>query len=138
MCIYNFLTLYTNRNAIYTFRFCLLSEKGEGGERDLGEWRARSGRGERGQQKYMYVYNFLCFIQLETIFIHLCLYKKWGSEREIGGEWRARYLGERRLTIFCKRLLWSTIKSNPSYSIYFKLLIFYYIQFSLYLILYQS
>ena len=131
MCIYNFLTLYTNRNTIYTFRFCLYKWERRG-------WRARFGRvaseiwkrGER-EQKYMYLYNFLCFIQLETIFIHLCLYKKWGSEREIGGEWRARYLGERSLTIFCKRLLWSTIKSNPRYSIYFRLLVCYYIQFSL-------
>ena len=74
--------------------------KSEGGERDLGEWRARSGRGERVEQKYMYLYNFLCFIQLETIFIHLCLYKKWGSEREIGGEWQARYLDRGAWQIF--------------------------------------
>ena len=47
MCIYNFLTLYTNKNAIYTF---CISEKGEGGERDLGEWRARSERVKRGEQ----------------------------------------------------------------------------------------
>ena len=137
MCIYNFLTLYTSKNTIYTFCFCIC-EKGEGGERDSGEWRARSGRGERGEQKYMYLYNFFCFIQLETIFIHLCLYKKWGSEREIRGEWRARYLGERRLAIFCKRLLWSTIKSNPTYSIYFRLLVCYYIQFSLKSIYFQK
>ena len=122
MCIYNFLTLYTNRNIIYTFRFCLYKWERRG-------WRARSGRWERGEQKYIYLYNFLCFIQLETIFIHSCLYKKRGSEQEFEGEWRERYLGERRLTIFCKRLLWSTIKSNPSYSIYFRLLVCYYIQF---------
>ena len=41
------------------FASVCISEKGEGGERDLVEWRARSGRGERGEQKYMYLYNFL-------------------------------------------------------------------------------
>ena len=127
-CVYTIFSRFiqTETQFIHFTSVCI-SEKGEGGERDSGEWRARSGKGETGEQKYMYLYNFLCFIQLETIFIHLCLYKKWGSEREIGGEWRARYLWERRLTIFCKRLLWSTIKSNPSYSIYFRLLVCYYI-----------
>ena len=65
------------------FAYVCISEKGEGGERDLGEWRARSGRWERGEQKYMYLYNFFCFIQLETIFLHLCLYKKWGTSERL-------------------------------------------------------
>ena len=65
--------LYTNDTQFIHFASIYISEKGEGGERDLGEWRGRSGRGE---QKHMYLYNFLYFIQLETIFIHLCLYKK--------------------------------------------------------------
>ena len=91
-CVYTIFSRFiqTETQFIHFASVCI-SEKGEGGKRDLGEWRARSGRGERGEQKYMYLYNFLCFIQLKTIFIHLCLYKKWGSEREIGVEWRARY-----------------------------------------------
>ena len=83
MCIYNFLTLYTNRHTIHFSSVCI-SEKGEGGKRDLGEWRARSGRPERGEQKYMYLYNFLCFIQLKTIF---CIKSEEASERlEVSGE----------------------------------------------------
>ena len=70
MCIYNFLTLYTNDTQFIHFASIYISEKGEGGERDLGEWRARSGRGERGEQKYIYLYN------QKQFFIHLCLYKK--------------------------------------------------------------
>ena len=83
--------LYKQKTQFIHFSSVCISEKGEGGERDLGEWRARSWRGE---QKYMYLYNFLCFIQLEKIFIHLRLYKKWESEREIeeSGE---RYIRER-------------------------------------------
>ena len=61
--------LYKKEMQFIHFAFVCISEKREDGERDLGEWRARSGRGE---QKYVYLYNFLCFIQLETIFIRLC------------------------------------------------------------------
>ena len=76
-CVYTIFSRFIQIETQFIhFASVCISEKGEGSERDLGEWRARSGRGERGQQKYMYVYNFLCFIQLETIFIHLCLYKK--------------------------------------------------------------
>ena len=76
-CVYIIFSRFiqTETQFIHFASVCI-SEKGEGGERDLGEWRARSGRGERAEQEYMYLYNFLCFIQLETIFIHLCLYKK--------------------------------------------------------------
>ena len=79
-CVYTIFSRFiqTETQFIHFASVCI-SEKGEGGEggeRDLGEWRARSGRGERGEQKYMYLYNFLCFIQLETIFTHFCLYKK--------------------------------------------------------------
>ena len=56
ICIYIFFSLYTNRIAIYTFRFYLYNERGEGSERDLREWRPRF---KRGEQKYMYTYNFL-------------------------------------------------------------------------------
>ena len=77
--------LYTNDTQFIHFASIYISEKGEGGERDMEEWRARSGRGERGEQKYMYLYNFICFIQLETIFIHLYLYKK---VRKRARDWR--------------------------------------------------
>ena len=76
-CVYTIFSRFIQKETqfIHLTSVCI-SEKGEGGERDLGVWRAISGRGERGEQKYMYLYNFLCFIQLEIIFIHLCLYKK--------------------------------------------------------------
>ena len=71
-CVYTIFSRFiqTETQFIHFASVCI-SEKGEGGERDLGEWRARSGRGKRGEQKYMYLYNFLCFIQLEAIFIHM-------------------------------------------------------------------
>ena len=76
-CVYTIFSRFIQTETQFIhFASVYISEKGEGGKRDLGEWRVRSGRGERGEQKYIYLYNFLCFIQLETIFIHLCLYKK--------------------------------------------------------------
>ena len=76
-CVYTIFSRFiqTETQFIHFASVCI-SEKGEGGERDLVKWRARSGTGEREEQKYIYLYNFLYFIQLETIFIHLCLYKK--------------------------------------------------------------
>ena len=63
-------------------------------ERDLGEWRARSGRGERGERKYMYIYNFLTLYKHKRIFYNLCfLYKvREASERARSGRGERKYM----------------------------------------------
>ena len=60
-----------------------ISERGEGeiGERDLEEWRATYGRGERGERKCMCTI-FSHFIQTQTHFINLYLYKSERGEVE--------------------------------------------------------
>ena len=64
-CVYTIFSRFiqTETQFIHFASVCI-SEKGEGGERDLGEWRARSGRGERGEQK---IYVFIQFSLLYTI-----------------------------------------------------------------------
>ena len=74
-------------------------------ERDLGEWRARSGRGERGKRKYMYIYTiFSCLIQTQTHFIHLrFLYKvRKASQRVRSGRVASKIHLERgEITTVC-------------------------------------
>ena len=55
------LALYKQKHNLYISVCTSERGKGETGERDLGEWRARSGRGESGERKYMYIYNFHAF-----------------------------------------------------------------------------
>ena len=50
-CVYIIFSRFiqTETEFIHLSSVCI-SEKGEGGERDLGEWRARCERGERGEK----------------------------------------------------------------------------------------
>ena len=53
-CVYTIFSRFIQRETQFIhFASVCISEKGEDGERDLEEWRARFGRGERGEQKYM-------------------------------------------------------------------------------------
>ena len=74
--------LYKQKTQFIHFASVCMSERGE---RDL--------RGEKEEQKYTYLYNFLYFIQIETQFIHcasVCISEKdEGGKRDLG-EWRAR------------------------------------------------
>ena len=55
-------------------------------EQDLGRRRAKSGREERGERKYMYISIFSRFIQTQTHFIHLrlCISERGEGETESG------------------------------------------------------
>ena len=55
-CVYTIFSRFiqTETQFIHFVSVCV-SEKGKGGERNLGEWQARSGRGERGEQKYVFI-----------------------------------------------------------------------------------
>ena len=64
-CVYTIFSRFiqTETQFIHFASVCI-SEKGEGGERDLGEWRAKSGIGERGGTK---IHVFIQFSLLYTI-----------------------------------------------------------------------
>ena len=109
-CVYTIFShfIQTETQFIHFVSVCI-SERGEGGERDKKEWRARSGRGN----KNICIYTISSyFIQIETYFIHLCLHK---SERKRAREESdaREFEGERWLA---NSLLHSTIKSKGSYS----------------------
>lgn len=101
-CVYRIFSRFiqTETQFIHLFSVCI-SERSEGGEQDLGEWRARFVRRERGERKYMYIYNF---VSLYT--------NKKRERRKRERECRARFNRRDKIAIVCY-----TIKLNYDYTI---------------------
>ena len=66
-------------------------------ERDLGEWRAKSGRGEKEERKYMFIYNFHAFYTFAFLYKVRQASERARSGRVVSEIWER---GERGMKIY--------------------------------------